>query len=86
MLTNASTKNADSAATTRSQASARDSPMPAAAPCTPATTGLGISRIPVMIGWYCRVSLPYTSGGPSSVRSARFSRRSAPLENALPAR
>ncbi len=59
--------------------------MPAAAPCTPATTGLGISRIPMMIGWYRCVSLPYTSGTPPSVRSARFSRRSAPLENALPA-
>ena len=50
MLTKASWKNADSAATMRSQASARDRPIPAAGPLTAAMTGLGISRSPVMIG------------------------------------
>ena len=50
MLTKASTKNADSAATTRSHASASEAPIPAAGPLTAATTGFGISRIPRMIG------------------------------------
>ncbi len=52
MLTKASWKNADSAATIRSQASARESPIPAAGPLTAAMTGLGMCRMPVMIGWY----------------------------------
>ncbi len=56
MLTNASRKYADSAAMIRSQASASEQPMPAAGPCTAATTGLGIRRMPVMIGWYSSVS------------------------------
>jgi hypothetical protein len=51
MFTNASRKYADSAATTRSQARASDRPIPTAAPFTAATTGFGIPRIPVMIGW-----------------------------------
>ena len=51
MFTKASRKYADSAATIRSQASASDAPIPAAAPWTAATTGLGISRTPTMIGW-----------------------------------
>jgi len=51
MLTNASRKNADSAATTRSQARAIEQPTPAAAPLTAATTGLSIRRMPVTIGW-----------------------------------
>ena len=58
MLAKTSWKKADSAATTRSQASARDSPIPAAGPLTAATTGLGISRRPVISGWYRSVSSP----------------------------
>ena len=64
MLTKASWKNADSAATIRSQASARESPIPAAGPLTAAMTGLGICRMPVMIGWYRSVSRWYTSISP----------------------
>jgi hypothetical protein len=41
----ANSKNADDAATTRSHASASGQPKPAAAPCTPATTGFGNSVI-----------------------------------------
>ena len=52
MLTKASTKEADSFATTRSPASASDRPAPAAGPFTAHTTGLGISRMAVTIGWY----------------------------------
>ena len=50
MLTNASRKKADSAATIRSQASASEQPIPAAGPLTAAITGFGISRTPRMIG------------------------------------
>jgi hypothetical protein len=51
MFTNASPKNADSAASTMSHASASEQPIPTAAPLTAATTGFGRSRMPVMIGW-----------------------------------
>ena len=50
MLTKASRKNDDSAATIRSQASASAQPIPAAGPLTAATTGFGSSRIARMIG------------------------------------
>jgi hypothetical protein len=36
---------------TRSEASASESPMPTAGPLTAASTGLGMVRIVVMIGW-----------------------------------
>ena len=84
MLTKASEKYADSAATTRSQASARESPIPAAGPLTPAMTGLGIRRMPVISGWYRSVRILYTSTGPPPASSAA-SFRSAPLEKARPA-
>ncbi len=51
MLTKASRKNEDSAATTRSQTSASEQPIPAAGPLTAASTGFGISRMPIRIGW-----------------------------------
>jgi hypothetical protein len=51
MFTNASRKYADSAALTRSQMSASDTPIPAAGPWTALTTGLGIWRMLMMIGW-----------------------------------
>ena len=86
MLTKASWKNADSAATTRSQASARDRPIPAAGPLTAATTGLGIRRMPVISGWYRSVRIVYTSGEPSPAPAwSADSFRSAPLEKARPA-
>ena len=84
MLTKASEKYADSAATTRSQASARESPIPAAGPLTAAMTGLGIRRMPVISGWYRSVRIWYTSTVPSPPCSAA-SFRSAPLEKARPA-
>ena len=84
MLTKASEKYADSAATTRSQASARESPIPAAGPLTPAMTGLGIRRMPVISGWYRSVRILYTSTVPPPASSAA-SFRSAPLEKARPA-
>ena len=51
MFTNASSRYADSAAITRSLASASEQPIPAAGPFTAASTGLGISRTSSMIGW-----------------------------------
>jgi hypothetical protein len=84
MLTKAREKYADSAATTRSQASARERPIPAAGPFTAARTGLGIRRMPVISGWYRSVSTRYTSIGSRSARSVT-SLRSAPLEKARPA-
>src|SRR6185437_10320446 len=84
MLTKASEKYADSAATTRSQASARESPIPAAGPLTPAMTGLGIRRMPVISGWYRSVRILYTSTVPPPASSV-VSFRSAPLEKARPA-
>ena len=51
MLTNASSRYDDSAASTRSQASASEQPIPTAGPLTAAITGLGMRRTPVMIGW-----------------------------------
>ncbi len=51
MLTNASSRYADSVASTRSQASASEQPIPTAGPLTAATTGFGMRRTPVMIGW-----------------------------------
>ena len=42
---------ADSAASTRSHASASEAPMPTAGPFTAATTGLSSWRTPAMIGW-----------------------------------
>jgi hypothetical protein len=51
MFTNARPKNADSAASTRSQASASEQPMPTAGPFTAAMTGLGSRRTPAMTGW-----------------------------------
>jgi hypothetical protein len=51
MFTNASRKYADSAASTRSQASASEQPIPTAGPLTAASTGFGMWRMPVMIGW-----------------------------------
>ncbi len=51
MLTKASMKYALSAARTRSQARASESPIPTAGPWTAATTGLSIARMPLMIGW-----------------------------------
>ncbi len=50
MFTNARPKNADSAAITRSQASASEHPIPTAGPLTAATTGLGSRRIPRIAG------------------------------------
>ena len=51
MFTKASPNTADSAAQIRSQASASEQPIPTAGPLTAATTGLGSSRMPLMIGW-----------------------------------
>ena len=51
MFTNASPKKADSAASTRSQASASEQPIPTAGPLTAATTGFGSRRIPAIAGW-----------------------------------
>ncbi len=51
MFTNASMKYEDSAARTRSPASANEIPMPTAGPLTAVITGLGIVRRPSMIGW-----------------------------------
>ena len=51
MFTKASPKNADSAASTRSQAKASEAPMPTAGPFTAATTGFSSRRTPAMIGW-----------------------------------
>ena len=50
---------------------------------TAATTGLGIRRMLVIIGWYRSVSTRYTSIGPFSACSAAS--RSAPVEKARPA-
>ena len=51
MFTNASSRYEDSAAMIRSAHSASEQPMPTAGPLTAATTGFGIRRIVVMIGW-----------------------------------
>jgi hypothetical protein len=50
MFTKASRKYADSALTTRSHASASDSPIPTHGPFTAATTGKGSSVSPRTIG------------------------------------
>ena len=86
MFTNASEKEADSAATTRSPASASDRPAPAAGPFTAVTTGLGISRMRVTIGWYQVTRADLVSTCPSaSLAADRPSLRSAPEQNARPA-
>ena len=51
MFTKASPKNEDSAAITRSQASASEQPIPTAGPFTAATTGFGRRRTPAIAGW-----------------------------------
>ena len=60
--------------------------MPTAGPLTAAITGLGISRIARMIGWYRSVKTMYTSGRPFGVVLPPLtSLRSAPEEKPRPA-
>src|SRR4051794_4716224 len=83
MFTNASIRYDDWAASTRSQESAKESPMPTAGPLIAAIAGFGMVRSPSMIGWKRSSRARLIAGRPSSSGS-KPALRSAPLQNARP--